>query len=104
MAGFSKGRAEVFIDDLPVVVTSHVLNQTSTFSKIGEIQLETGPHVLKIATDNLWIIPGSGGFSYPIGPIYLSDHEQKYSVTTVNPDEINTLCTKPVDWIELVPR
>ena len=104
MAGFSKGRAEVFIDDLPVVVTSHVLNQTSTFSKIGEIQLETGPHVLKIATDSLWIIPGSGGFSYPIGPIYLSDHKQKYSVTTVNPDEINTLCTKPMDWIELVPR
>ena len=102
--GFTKGSAELFIDGIPVAEASHVLNQGGNMTKIGNVQLTSGPHALKVLTSSPWIMPGSGGLSYSMGPFYLSDQNQKYSVTTVEPSELNTLCTKPVDWIELVPR
>jgi hypothetical protein len=102
--GFTKGTAELFIDGTPVAKISHVLNQGGNMTKIGDVELASGPHVLKVVTDSPWLIPGSGGLSYPMGPFYLSDQNEKHSVEVVAPENLNSLCTKPVDWIELVPQ
>ncbi len=102
--GWIKGRAKVLIDDVLVTSVSHVLNVGGSLTKIGAIDLQSGPHVLRVVMDSPWFIPGSGGLSYPMGPFYLSGQNEKYSVEEVSPKNLNSLCTKPVDWIELVPR
>jgi hypothetical protein len=104
VAGFTKGRAEIFIDDVPITTISHLLNGWATTSRFANVELASGPHVLKVVTDSPWLIPGSGGLSYPMGPFYLSDQNEKHSVEVVAPENLNSLCTKPVDWIELVPQ
>lgn len=102
--GWIKGRAQIFLDDKLVVVPTHVLNQSGTMALIEGFQMESGSHVLKVITDSPWLIPGSGGISYPMGPFYLSDKNKKNSVEAVQPANLKALCTQPVDWIELVPR
>ena len=102
--GWIKGRAKVFIDGNLVMVTKHVLNPIGNMSKIGQVSLESGSHVLKVVTDSPWSMPGSGGLTDPMGPFYLSDQIEKYSVETIQPTDVKSLCTRPVDWIELVPR
>lgn len=101
--GWVKGRAKIFIDGNLVTTTSHVLNPTGNMTKIGFTSLEGGQHALKVVTDSPWSIPGSGGLSNPMGPFYLSDQNRNYSVEVVQPDDLDALCTRPVDWIELVP-
>ena len=103
VAGTFKGRASVFIDDIPVAVASHVLNQSGNMTKIGDLQLKSGSHVLKVLRDSPWWQPGSGGLAYQMGPFYLSDQSEN-SVVTVQPNNIKVMCLKPVDWVELFAR
>ena len=102
--GWIKGRAKIFIDNELVAVSSHVLNQYGTMAKIGGSQIASGSHILKVVTDTPWMTPGSGGTSAPMGPFYLSDQNKKTSVEFVPNADIKTLCTKSVDWIELIPK
>ena len=104
VAGFVKGRASVVIDDSPITTIAHMLNGWGSTSKIADVQLSSGSHVLRVVTDSPWFVPGSGGLSYPMGPFYLSDPNEKHSIEVVSPKNLNSLCTKPVDWIELVPK
>ncbi len=104
VAGFAKGRVAVFMDGEPVSTVFGPFNGWSAIVKIGDLKLTSGPHVLKVVTDSPWLIPGSGGLSYPLGPFYLSDQNEKHSVELVSPENLNSLCTKPVDWIELIPK
>ncbi len=104
VAGFAKGRIAVFIDGQRITTIPLPFSGWSAIVQIGDVKLTSGPHVLRAVMDSPWLTPGSGGISYPLGPFYLSDQTEKNSVTVVQPADLMTLCTKRVDWIELVPR
>ena len=102
--GWIKGRAKIFIDDKLIKVPSHILNQSGNMAKVVSVQIEAGPHTLKIITDSPWITPGSGGRTYPMGPFYLSDLASEVTVEEVKSEDLKSLCSKSVDWIALVPN
>jgi hypothetical protein len=68
-------------------------------------QLSVGPHVLTIARPGAGLAPGDGGaalltsiFLTPSGP------RGEPALRAVSPAHLRQLCSRPLQWVELVPR
>ena len=94
---------KLIVDGEPVGEVRHELNNYGQYVALGEAQLDPGVHSVEVRLGAPDLHPGSGGASYPIGPLVLSGTEAAQSrLERVDAGEANDLCGQEWDWIEAV--
>jgi hypothetical protein len=103
LAGDWYGLASVWVDGRKVGSKREELNWPGLFTDLGTIRLGAGRHRVRIEHDTGGLHPGSGGDSYSFGPLTLSPADSdRERVQTLQPEDADALCGRPLDWIEAV--
>jgi hypothetical protein len=69
-------------------------------TRLGDLQLDAGAHEIALWYGGASFRPGSGGSSFPLGPVILSRFTDEVPVTYVDPTDARSLCGKSLDWVE----
>jgi hypothetical protein len=102
IAGDWFGLASVSIDGRTVGSLRHELNWPGLYTDLGSTPLAAGRHQVTIRYDRGGWRPGSGGTPFAFGPVALSPVDEREPVASVSPDNVLSLCGKPLDWVEAV--
>ncbi len=67
---------------------------------IGTARLAAGAHRLTLRYEEGGLGPGGAGSPFPIGPLALSQANERPMVDLVNPRDARSLCGQRLDWVE----
>jgi hypothetical protein len=102
--GSVRNRLALILDGVEIGSVEEQLNESSQFLYFGSALLGPGSHEIELVYDGQSLAPGSGGPPEPIGPLVLGPvANEDPAVRTVPSSEAQTLCGKPLDWVEAVP-
>jgi hypothetical protein len=100
LGGSLRRRVEMSVDSTSVGAVRDQLNNEGQFTPIGDVALSAGPHRVTLRYDDSRLRPGTGGRSFPLGPLILSRATAARAVTYVQPANARSLCGKDLDWVE----
>jgi len=79
------------------------LNPRDQYEEIGELDLTKGSHKVEIKRQGTTLEPGNGSSAGTLGPVLIvSKDQQPYKIDTVTEDNYRDLCSKRMDWLEIV--
>jgi hypothetical protein len=99
--GAFKRELELAVDGERVATRRHRLSHTGYHEPLGEVELARGSHRVEIRYRPAELAPGSGGPSFPLGPLYVVEPSNP-RVDVVAPRRAGLLCGQRLDWIESV--
>jgi hypothetical protein len=102
LGGAFRRRAEVRIDGRETGAERNQLSHAGGFEPFGEASLSRGSHRVTVNYGEADLRPGSDGDPFPLGPFVLSRSTADRPLIVVRPRDARELCTKRLDWIELV--
>jgi hypothetical protein len=105
LGGSSRGNVSVAIDGKPVGGEDAVFDHADEYRQLGSVRLDPGRHTIALTySEQSPLAPGGGGESYAIGPLVLSSATAaEAEVEIVPPSRVNSLCGRPLDWVETLP-
>ena len=104
LGGSVRGRVEISVDGEEVGFRENSLDRANHYTPIGTATLSPGPHEIEIAYEEGGFAPGSGEPPFPLGPLLISPGTAAEArVGYVGPAEAETLCGRPLDWVEALP-
>jgi hypothetical protein len=105
LGGSSRGDVEIEIDGAPVGTGGPELDHAGEYRQIGELDLAPGRHQIALTYANQSVLaPGGGGERFALGPLVVSAATAASArVEVVNPARAESLCGRPLDWIEGLP-
>jgi hypothetical protein len=101
--GAFRRKLELAVDGRRVATRRHRLNHDGYHEPLGEVELARGSHRVEIRYRPAALAPGSGGPSFPLGPLYVVQPSSP-RVDLVPPGRATRLCGQRLDWIESVSR
>jgi hypothetical protein len=72
--------------------------------RFGVRRLSAGPHEVRLRYPGAGAAPGTGQQPETIGPVALAPREPRPQLLDVAPADAQPLCSKPLDWLEVVAR
>jgi hypothetical protein len=105
LGGSSRGSIEIEVDGTPVGTGGPELDHAGEYRQIGELDLGPGSHRISLTySDQSPLAPGGGGERFALGPLVVSAATAASAkVEIVSPADVESLCGRPVDWIEGLP-
>ena len=100
IGGSFRGQIKIFVDGKQELVDSSQINHAK-FIELGQLTLSAGAHTIDLKYSNSIFKPGTGGYPFEFGPIVLSKSSTGLPLTTIKPSQIDSLCGKNLDWIEI---
>jgi hypothetical protein len=98
---FARG-LELSVDGARVGSTRNELSFTGQWIRFGSRQLSAGTHQIELRYPGGSLRPGSGQQPETVGPVALVPRVPRSQLLDVSPAAVQTLCTKPLDWLEVV--
>ncbi len=98
---FARGLS-VSIDGTQVGSTRNELSFTGQWIRFGARQLSAGRHEIELRYPGASLRPGSGQQPETGGPVALVPRTPPTRLLDVAPADARLLCTKPLDWLEVV--
>ncbi|HEY0317587.1 MAG TPA: hypothetical protein VGC49_04765 [Solirubrobacterales bacterium] len=105
LGGSSRGDVEIEIDGTPVGTGGPELDHAGEYRQLGELALAPGRHTIALTySDPSPLAPGGGGERFALGPLVVSAATAAAAkVDLVSPSQAESLCGRPLDWIEALP-
>jgi hypothetical protein len=101
LGGVVFGGLKLSVDGHVVASERGVLNNDGGLEPLGILNLSGGgTHDFTFDYQGAGLEPGSGEFSYGIGPLTLEPRGAVDSLVTIPPSQYRTLCGRRWDWIE----
>jgi hypothetical protein len=101
---FARG-LELSIDGKPLGSTRDELSFTGQWIRFGSgRELSAGPHTVELRYPGGSLRPGAGQQPETVGPLALAPRAPRSELLDVAPGAARSLCTKPLDWLEVVAR
>jgi hypothetical protein len=100
---FGRGLA-VSIDGRRVGSTRDERSFVGQWIRFGSRGLSAGPHRVELRYPGGSLRPGSGQQPQTVGPLALVPRSPRAQLLEVGPERARSLCTKPLDWLEVVKR
>jgi hypothetical protein len=72
--------------------------------RFGARRLTAGSHEVRLTYPGGSAAPGTGQQPETIGPVALQPREPRPELLDVAPADSRSLCSKPLDWLEVVAR
>jgi hypothetical protein len=98
---FARG-LEVSVDGKRVGSTRNEPSFTGQWIRFGARDLSAGTHDVELRYPGGSLRPGSGQQADTVGPVALVPREPRSELLEVMPAAAQSLCTKPLDWLEVV--
>lgn len=105
LGGSSRGDVEIRIDGRAVAASGPEIDHAEQYRQLGSVHLPAGQHEIELAYEEASPLePGTGGEEFTLGPIVLSSATAAEArVELVDPGEAESLCGRPLDWVEALP-
>jgi hypothetical protein len=100
---FGRG-ISVWIDGRRVGSTRDQLSFAGQWIRFGARELRAGPHRIELRYPGGSLRPGSGQQPQTVGPVALVPRAPRAQLLEVAPDGAPSLCSEPLDWLEVVRR
>src|SRR5207244_3064245 len=97
LGGSFRRRLEVDVDGRRLGVARHELAELGVYWEAGDVQLNPGPHTVRLRYSAANLSPGSGGRPFGLGPLILSRSTPELRVMTVQPADAAALCGTSLD-------
>lgn len=97
IGGSVRGRLTVSVDGVRIGTVEHQLQNAGQWLELGGAALSRGTHRVTIAVSLSRLSPGSGGGTFPLGPLLL---EPVASSRLFEPAMPWAICGRNVDWLE----
>lgn len=102
LGGSVRGGVELVVDGRPAGSARHILNNYGFFVRLGELDLDAGPHTFELRFTGADLHPGSGGRPDPVGPLVLAASEPAEAALVTRPaSRAAELCGRRWDWLEV---
>jgi hypothetical protein len=98
---FARG-LEVSVDGARVGSTRDELSFAGQWIRFGARTLTAGAHSVALRYPGASLRPGGGQQFETVGPVALVPREPRTALVRVAPAAAASLCTKPLDWLEVV--
>jgi hypothetical protein len=92
------------IDGRRVGSTRDELSFVGQWIRFGDRGLTAGPHRVALTYPGDSLRPGSGQQPETVGPVALVPRTPPPQLLDVAPQSADSLCVKPLDWLEVVKR
>ena len=100
---FGRG-ISVSIDGRQVGTTRDQLSFAGQWIRFGERELAGGSHRVELRYPGGSLRPGSGQQPQTVGPLALVPRTPRAQLLEVEPEGARSLCSEPLDWLEVVRR
>jgi hypothetical protein len=104
IGGSFRGELDVAIDGVRALRARDQLNYDGQFTSLGHVELAAGVHRITLRYRGPDLHPGSGGTSWPLGPLALTQAGADSRVSYLPERDAGALCGKSLDWIETLPQ
>jgi hypothetical protein len=98
---FARGLS-LWVDGARVGAVRDELSFTGQWVRIGARSLPAGRHQIELRYPGGGLRPGSGRQPQTVGPVALVPRTPRPQLLSVAPADARTLCSKPLDWLEVV--
>ena len=72
VGGSFRGKLSTLVDGREIGSARHHLSYEGQFVSLGKVELGRGPHTVELRRTTSWLVPGSGGPEWALGPLVLS--------------------------------
>jgi hypothetical protein len=72
VGGSFRNRLSAFLDERMVGSRRNQLNNAGQYTRLGDVNLSAGPHIVELHYEAERLMPGSGGPEYGLGPLVIS--------------------------------
>jgi hypothetical protein len=105
LGGSSRGNVEIVVDGKTVAAGGPEIDHAEQYRQLGSVELAAGRHKIALTYEDASPLgPGTGGEEFTIGPIVLATATAADArVKVVDPGEAESLCGRPLDWVEALP-
>ncbi|HET8815541.1 MAG TPA: hypothetical protein VFM51_11385 [Solirubrobacterales bacterium] len=105
LGGSLRGKVEIAIDGEPVADAETEIDHAAQYREIGAARLAAGRHRIALSYEEPSpLAPGAGGERFAVGPLALSlGTAADARVEVVGVEEADSLCGRPLDWVEALP-
>jgi hypothetical protein len=105
LGGSSRGEVTIAVDGEVVAAAGPEIDHAEQYRQLGSVRLPAGEHEIALAYEEASpLAPGGGGEAFAIGPIVLATATAADSrVEVVSVADADSLCGRPLDWIEALP-
>jgi hypothetical protein len=100
---FARG-LDVSVDGKHLGSTRNQLSFTGQWIRFGSRELTAGTHEVELRYPGGSLRPGSGQQPETVGPVAVVPREPRSELLDVARADARSLCTKPLDWLEVVAR
>jgi hypothetical protein len=100
---FGRG-VSVSVDGRVLGSTRDQLSFVAQWIRFGARNLAAGTHVVELHYPGGSLRPGSGQQPETLGPVALVPRAPRSQLVSVAPQRARELCTRPLDWLEVVKR
>jgi hypothetical protein len=84
------------------ISTAQGANTPGEWLSAGTARVAAGNHLLGVSRPGADLAPGNGSTTAEIGALAISDVSQASHITTVSLSQWRSVCSVPVDWVEVV--
>jgi hypothetical protein len=102
LRGRTRGRIDLSIDGREAGSIEHELGTSSQYMFLGEVNLTSGPHAVRVRAEHGGLYPGSYGQAAMLGPLVLRPADSRVRLVSVRPDAAGALCGREFDWVEAI--
>jgi hypothetical protein len=100
LGGSVRGLLSATVDGIRIGSIRHQLNNYGQYLELGDAHLGPGVHRVELDYHGPDRHPGSGGRSFPLGPLVASPRGERSETTVVSAAAAQAICGKRWDWIE----
>jgi hypothetical protein len=101
LGGSPRGDVKIEINGEEISSSGPELDHTDEYRQLGEVELEPGRYTLALTYTENPLSPGGGAAPIGIGPLILSTTTAADAkVEIVDTTRANSLCGRPLDWVE----
>jgi hypothetical protein len=93
---------EVSLDGKPLGSTRYELSFTGQWIRFGARDLAAGTHTVELRQPSGSLRPGDDRQYQAVGPVALVPRTPQSRLLELPPSGAHSLCTKPLDWLEVV--
>jgi hypothetical protein len=97
VGGSIRGTLEAAVDGKKVGHVSSQLQNAGQWLELGSVDLGAGSHLITLAVEVPVLAPGSGGGTFPLGPLLLQPESRLHLFAPSRP---RALCGRTLDWVE----
>jgi hypothetical protein len=98
---FGRG-VEMSVDGRPLGATRDQRSFVGQWIRFGARNLGAGPHTIELRYPGGSLRPGSGQQPQTMGPVALVPQTPRSRLIEVGPERARDLCSRPLDWLEVL--